>query len=62
MNLSSQMQWHTKPVGWKVCPVCGCEKVRAGTQHRALTADEGWQYRALWVESEEDRVAMGSRV
>ena len=21
-----------------------------------------WQYRALWVESEEDRVAMGSRV
>lgn len=46
---SEQMEWHTKPKGWKVCPTCGCDNVRAGVQHRALAAEESWQYRALWV-------------
>lgn len=44
----SQFDWHAKPTGWKVCPHCGCENVRAGVQHRALPAQESWQARALW--------------
>jgi hypothetical protein len=46
---NEQTNWHQKPAGWKVCPVCGCENVRAGTTHRALKADEMSRYRSLWV-------------
>jgi hypothetical protein len=45
----NQFELHLKPTGWKVCPVCGCENVRAGVKHRALTAHESWEQRALWV-------------
>lgn len=45
----NQFEWHKKPNGWKVCPQCGCENIRAGTLHRATTADEGWTMRALWI-------------
>lgn len=31
-----------------MCPQCGC-KVRAGTVHRALTAEESWRWGALWI-------------
>lgn len=47
--MSNQMQWHVKKKGDLLCDVCGCDNVRAGVKHRALTADEGFSYRALWV-------------
>jgi hypothetical protein len=44
-----QFTWHEKPKGWKVCPICGCDNVRAGVVHRALTAPESWDWKVLWV-------------
>jgi len=48
MEVQNQFEWHVKPNGWKVCPICGCDNVRAGVKHRALIASEQWQQRALW--------------
>ena len=48
---ASQFEYHTKPAGWNgaPCPICGCPTKRLKAQHRALTADESWAMRALWI-------------
>ena len=50
-NVIEQFNWHRKPSGWSgaPCPVCGCESRRLKAEHRALRAEEAWEYRALWV-------------
>ncbi len=46
-----QYTWHTKPSGWSgaPCPVCGCEAKRLKASHRALKAEEAWEYRAQYI-------------
>ena len=52
----AQYSWHRKPSGWSgaPCPICGCPTRRLRAQHRALTAEESWQWgtpgaAVLWV-------------
>lgn len=45
----NQFEWHKKPLGWKVCPQCGCEKVRAGVWHRATTFSENADWGSMWI-------------
>jgi len=65
---SPQFQFHRKPAGWAgaPCPVCGCPTKRLKASHRALTADESWVLRALWVKrvkvcfgTDSDEISLG---
>ena len=40
-------QWHTKPVGAKVCPTCQCANVRAGVRHRIREDETGYWYEKI---------------
>ena len=40
-------QWHTKPVGAKVCPTCQCDNVRAGVRHRIREDETGYWYEKI---------------
>lgn len=45
---TEQMKWHRKPKGALLCPVCGCDNVRAGVLHRALAFGQARLRGALW--------------
>ena len=49
----AQFEWDRKPTGWSgvPCPVCGCPAKRLKALHRALPAEEAWQFGAPWVKS-----------
>lgn len=47
----NQFAMHVKPKGWRVCPICGCDNIRAGVSHRALIAEDTWLWKAMWVKS-----------
>lgn len=51
MPPTPQFDWHRKPSGWSgaPCPVCGCPAKRLKALHRALPAEESWQWGTLWV-------------
>ena len=40
-------QWHTKPVGAKVCDTCQCDNVRAGVRHRIREDETGYWYEKI---------------
>ena len=40
-------QWHTKPVGVKVCDTCQCDNVRAGVRHRINEDATGYWYEKI---------------
>lgn len=40
-------QWHTKPVGAKVCDTCQCDNVRAGVRHRINEDATGYWYEKI---------------
>jgi hypothetical protein len=40
-------QWHTKPVGAKVCDTCQCDNVRAGVRHRLREDATGYWYEKI---------------
>lgn len=50
-KIPGQFEWHYKPPGWSgaPCPICGCPAKRLKAEHRALKADESWEWRANWV-------------
>lgn len=52
--MNEQTTWHKKPVGELICPICGCDNVRAGVEHRATMFGENWAIRSdnqscLWI-------------
>jgi len=50
-KLSEQFAWHTKSRGDLVCPICGCDNVRAGVKHRALPFPDNIDYGCTYVKS-----------
>lgn len=48
MQNNPHFEYHKKPTGELICPICGTDNVRAGVKHRALKADEIHQYGARY--------------
>jgi hypothetical protein len=44
-------KWHMKPHGWTgaPCPICGCTTKNLRAKHRALKADEAFEYGAPFM-------------
>ena len=46
-----QFNWHLKPSGWSgaPCPICGCTTKNLRALHRALKADEAFEWGVPWI-------------
>lgn len=51
ISVSDQFEWHLKPSGWSgaPCPICGCSTKRLKARHRALRADEAFDWGGSWL-------------
>lgn len=45
----SPTTFHKMPPDSKLCEICGCTGLRTGVWHKALTADEAFEWRATYV-------------